>query len=31
MTQLPDLYDFVGDGWAAILTMLHTELMQICP
>ena len=30
MSQIPDWYNGVGDGWAAILTILHTELMEVC-
>jgi hypothetical protein len=29
--KLTDCYHCVGPGWAAILTMLHTELQAICP
>jgi hypothetical protein len=29
--KLTDRYHDVGPGWAAILTMMHTELQQIAP
>ena len=31
MSQLPEHYGDVGPGWAAILTMLHAELLSVCP
>jgi len=29
--KLTDCYHCVGRGWAALLTMLHTELQVVCP
>lgn len=31
MTKLIDCYGDVGPGWAALLTMLHAELMRFAP
>jgi len=31
MGQIPDWYGSTGDGWNAILTILHNELMKVCP
>lgn len=31
VVQIPDWYGAVGDGWNAILTMLHVKLMAVCP